>query len=100
MCIRDRLGALRAELDLAELEIMRGQPSLAAELSSAAMASSVRRELGHLAARGGAVVAAIDLLEFRLDAALPRLEELHGQPTLDAASAATVAASSVGCPCS
>ncbi|HEU0034766.1 MAG TPA: winged helix-turn-helix domain-containing protein [Kofleriaceae bacterium] len=87
----DELGALRAELDLAELEIVRGQPALAAELASAALASSVRRELGHLAARGSAVVAAIDLLELRLDAALPRLEELHGQPTLDAASAATVA---------
>ncbi len=87
----DELGALRAELDLAELEIVRGQPALAAELASAAMASSVRRELGHLSARGGAVVAAIDLLELRLEAALPRLEELHGKPALDAASAATVA---------
>jgi hypothetical protein len=89
----DELGALRAELDLAELEIMRGQPAIAAELASAALASSVRRELGHLAARGGAVVAAIDLIELRLDAALPRLEELHGQPSLDAASTAQVAVS-------
>jgi hypothetical protein len=87
----DELGALRAELDLAELEIMRGQPALAAELASAALASSVRRELGHLAARGGAVVGAIDLMELRLDAALPRLEELHGQPALDASTAASVA---------
>ena len=87
----DELGALRAELDLAELEIVRGQPALASELASAALASSVRRELGHLAARGSAVVAAIDLLELRLDAALPRLEELHGQPALDASSAANVA---------
>ncbi|HEY0480810.1 MAG TPA: winged helix-turn-helix domain-containing protein [Kofleriaceae bacterium] len=87
----DELGALRAELDLAELEIVRGQPAIAAELASAAMASSVRRELGHLAARGSAVVAAIDLIELRLEAALPRLEELHGQPALDAASAAHVA---------
>jgi hypothetical protein len=87
----DELGALRAELDLAELCILRGQPALASELASAAMASSVRRELGHLAARGGAVVAAIDLLELRLDAALPRLEELHGKPALDSASAANVA---------
>ena len=87
----DELGALRAELDLAELEIVRGQPALAAELASAALASSVRRELGHLAARGSAVVAAIDLLELRLEQALPRLEELHGQPALDATSAATVA---------
>jgi hypothetical protein len=87
----DELGALRAELDLADLEILRGQPALAAELASAALASSVRRELGHLAARGSAVVAAIDLLELRLDAALPRLEELHGQPALDAASGANVA---------
>ncbi|MDQ3341094.1 MAG: ATP-binding protein, partial [Myxococcota bacterium] len=87
----DELGALRAELDLAELEIVRGQPALASELASAALASSVRRELGHLAARGSAVVAAIDLLELRLDAALPRLEELHGQPQLDASSAANVA---------
>ncbi len=89
----DELGALRAELDLAELEIVRGQPALAAELASAALSSSVRRELGHLAARGQAVVAAIDLLELRLDPALPRLEELYGKPTLDAASAATVAVS-------
>ena len=87
----DELGALRAELDLAELEIVRGQPALAAELASAAGASSVRRELGHLAARGGAVVAAIDLLELRLDAALPRLEELHGSAALDAGSASQVA---------
>ena len=87
----DELGALRAELDLAELEIVRGQPALAAELASAAMASSVRRELAHLAARGAGVIAAIDLLELRLDAALPRLEELHGSPALDAASAAIVA---------
>jgi hypothetical protein len=87
----DELGALRAELDLAELEIMRGQPALAAELASAALASSVRRELGHLAARGGAVVAAIDLMELRLDAALPRLEQLHGDPALDAGSGSHVA---------
>jgi len=87
----DELGALRAELDLAELEILRGQPAIAAELASAALASSVRRELGHLAARGGAVVAAIDLIELRLEAALPRLEALHGLPALDAASAAQVA---------
>jgi hypothetical protein len=87
----DELGALRAELDLADLEILRGQPALAAELASAALASSVRRELGHLAARGGAVVSAIDLMELRLDAALPRLEELHGQQALDASTAAHVA---------
>jgi hypothetical protein len=86
----DELGALRAELDLAELEIVRGQPALATELASAAMASSVRRELGHLAARGQAVSAAIDLMELRIEAALPRLEELAGQPTLDAAASATV----------
>jgi hypothetical protein len=87
----DELGALRAELDLAELEILRGQPALAAELASAALASSVRRELAHLAARGSAVVAAIDLMELRLDPALPRLEQLHGSPALDAASGAQVA---------
>ncbi len=89
----DELGALRAELDLAELEIVRGQPAVAAELASAALASSVRRDLGHLAARGSMIVAAIDLLELRLEAALPRLEQLHkdGAAALDAASAATVA---------
>src|SRR6202000_1005235 len=72
----DELGALRAELDLAEVRSVRGQPALAAELASAAMASSVRRELGHLAARGGAVVAAIDLMELRTDVALPRRAEV------------------------
>jgi hypothetical protein len=87
----DELGAVRVELDLAELAIVRGQPALASELASAAGASSVRRALGHLAARASAVVAAIDLMELRLDAALPQLEELHGQPALDAASAANVA---------
>ena len=86
----DELGALRAELDLAELAILRGQPSLAAELASAAVASSVRRELGHLAARGAAVMCAIDLLELRLEATLPKLEALHGSPALDAASGAQV----------
>ncbi|HEY1817614.1 MAG TPA: winged helix-turn-helix domain-containing protein [Kofleriaceae bacterium] len=86
----DELGALRAELDLAELAILRGQPALASELASAALASSVRRELGNLAARGQAVVAAIDVMELRTEAALPRLEELAGQPALDAASAASV----------
>ena len=87
----DELGALRAELDLAELEILRGQPALATELASAALASSVRRELGHLAARGTAVVAAIDLMELRTEVALPHLEELHGSPALDASAAAHVA---------
>ncbi len=87
----DELGALRAELDYAELEIVRGQPALAAELASAALASSVRRELGHLAARGAVVIAAIDVLELRLEAAVPKLQELHGQLALDAASAATAA---------
>ncbi len=86
----DELGALRAELDLAELEILRGQPALAAELASAAMASSVRRELAHLAARAQAVVAAIDLMELRIVVALPRLEELAGQVVLDAATSANV----------
>ncbi len=86
----DELGALRAELDLAELEILRGQPSMASELATAALASSSRRDLRHLAARGSAVMAAIDVLELRLDAALPGLEELKGQATLDAASAASV----------
>jgi hypothetical protein len=86
----DELGALRAELDLAELEILRGQPALAAELASAAMASSVRRELAHLAARAQAVVAAIDLMELRTEVALPRLEELAGQAVLDAATSAHV----------
>ncbi len=85
----DELGALRAELDLAELEIVRGQPALASELASAALASSTRRELGHLAARGIVIMAAIDLLELRTEAALPRLEEIHDKPQLDAASAAT-----------
>jgi hypothetical protein len=87
----DELGALRAELDLAELEILRGQPALATELASAALASSVRRELGHLAARGTAVVAAIDLMELRTEVALPHLEALHGSPALDASAAAHVA---------
>ena len=87
----DELGALRAELDLAELEILRGQPSVAAELATAAQASSVRRDLGHLAARGAAVTAAIDLLEMRLEQALPRLEQLYAQPALDAAAGASVA---------
>ena len=87
----DELGALRAELELAELELVRGQPSLAAELASAATASSVRRDLAHLAARGTAVIAAIDLLENRIDVALQELTALHGQPTLDASAAANVA---------
>src|SRR5678815_4490575 len=65
----DELGALRAELDLADLEILRGQPALAAELATHAGGERRTRELAHLAARGGAIVSAIDLMELRLDAA-------------------------------
>ena len=86
----DELGALRAELDLAELEIRARPPALAAELAQAALGSSVAASSATSPRAAELCVAAIDLLELRLDAALPRLEELHGQPALDAPSAAPV----------
>jgi tetratricopeptide (TPR) repeat protein len=84
----DEIGALRAEVELAELLAARGEMALAAELASAAHATASRRRLDHLTARAGVVLAWIDLAEVRVDAARDALERLVGGGALDAASAA------------
>jgi hypothetical protein len=84
----DEIGALRAELELAELLAVRGEMALAAELASAAHATASRRRLDHLTARAAVVLAWIDLAEVRVEAARESLERLVGAGALDAASAA------------
>jgi hypothetical protein len=84
----DEIGALRAEVELAELLATRGEMALAAELASAAHATASRRRLDHLTARAAVVLAWIDLAEVRIDAARDALERLVGAGALDAASAA------------
>jgi hypothetical protein len=74
----DEIGALRAELELAELLALRGEMALAAELASAAHATASRRRLDHLTARAAVVLAWIDLAEVRIDAARESLERLLG----------------------
>lgn len=83
----DELGALRSELELAELEILRGRPAGAVELASAVATSAHRRKLNHLAARAELVMAATDLLEHRVEAAKNRLAEVSLN-ALDVASLA------------
>lgn len=83
----DELGALRSELELAELEILRGRPAGAVELASAVATSAHRRKLAHLAARAELVMAATDLLEHRVEAAKNRLAEVSLN-ALDVASLA------------
>ncbi|MEZ4360629.1 MAG: winged helix-turn-helix domain-containing protein [Kofleriaceae bacterium] len=83
----DELGALRSELELAELEIARGRPAGAVELASAVATSAQRRKLVHLAARAELVIAATDLFEHRIEAAKTRLADVHTH-ALDVASVA------------
>ncbi len=83
----DELGALRSELELAELEILRGRPAGAVELASAVATSAHRRKLSHLAARADLVMAATDLLEHHVEAAKNRLAEVATN-ALDVASLA------------
>ncbi len=83
----DELGALRSELELAELEILRGRPAGAAELAAAVATSAHRRKLLHLAARADLVMAAADLIEHRVEAAKVRLAEVSTN-SLDAPSLA------------
>ena len=88
----DEIGALRAEVELAELLAARGEMALAAELASAASASASRRRLDHVTARAQVVLASIDLAEVRVDAAREALERLlghgSGRSALDAATVA------------
>ena len=87
----DELGALLAEIDLAEHHARRGEVIAAGELASAAHGSASRRKLGALVARAELVLATIDLLEHRTDAAVVTLERLATTPALDASSRARAA---------
>jgi hypothetical protein len=77
----DELGALRAETDLAEVLLARGELVAAAEMASACGSSASRRKLHGLAARADLVAAAIDVAELRLDAARASLDRLLVPPT-------------------
>jgi len=72
----DELGALRAELATAELELRRGDIARASELASAARGPLVRLHLTALAERAELILAAADLAEVRLDRARATLERL------------------------
>jgi hypothetical protein len=85
----DELGALGAEIELAEVLVRRGDAVLAAEAAQAALGSAHRKKLGHLAARAELVLATIDLLEMRVDAARVAFERLSQTAALDAPRRAT-----------
>jgi len=87
----DELGALVAEIDLAEHHARRGEVIAAAELASAAHGSATRRKLGLLVARAELVLATIDLLEYRTTNAVVTLERLAESTALDAATRARAA---------
>ncbi len=87
----DELGALLAELSLAEVEMRRGDLSRAAELATAARSQSTRLGLAALADRASVVLAAVDLGEMRLDRAREALERLTASQALPASSAVRAA---------
>jgi len=87
----DEVGALIAEIELAEALLRRGEAVLASELAQAALGSASRKKLGHLAARAELVLAGIDLIELRVDAARTALERLAQTTALDAHSRALAA---------
>ncbi|MBP9203148.1 MAG: winged helix-turn-helix domain-containing protein [Kofleriaceae bacterium] len=84
----DELGALRAELELAEVLVLRGEVAAAAELAAVAHASLVRRRADHLAARAEVITASIDVVEVRLDSAREVLERVLASGALDARATA------------
>jgi ATP/maltotriose-dependent transcriptional regulator MalT len=65
----DELGALCAEISLAEVEIRRGDLARAAELATAGKAQATRLGFQALADRAAVVLAAVDLGEMRLERA-------------------------------
>ena len=83
----DELGALCAEIMLAEVEIRRGDLARAAELATAGKAQATRLGFQALADRAAVVLAAVDLGEMRLERAREALERLVDSPALPAVAA-------------
>lgn len=91
----DELGAVRIELELAEVALRRGDLTSAAELAVAARASASRLRLAGLAERAQVVAAGVELGEMRLDRAREALDRLGagaGLPAQAQARAAQLAA--------
>jgi hypothetical protein len=87
----DELGALCAEIALAEVEIRRGDLARAAELATAGKAQATRRGFQALADRAAVVLAAVDLGEMRLERAREALDRLIDSPALTAVAACRAA---------
>ncbi len=87
----DELGALVAEIALAEVEIRRGDLARAAELATAGRAQATRMGFAALADRASVVLAAVDLGEMRLERAREALDRLASSVTLTAVAACRVA---------
>ncbi len=83
----DELGALVAEIALAEVEIRRGDLARAAELATAGRAQANRLGFAALADRAAVVLAAVDLGEMRVDRARDALDRLAVSPALPALAA-------------
>ena len=83
----DELGALTAELTLAEIEMRRGDLARAAELATAARSQAARLGLAALADRAAVVLASVDLGELRLDRARDALDRLATSSALPATAA-------------
>ena len=80
----DEIGALQAEIDLAQMLQRRGELAAAAELATACYRSASRRGLGGLAARARLISAAIELAELRVTEARRQLDELREDGAVDA----------------
>jgi hypothetical protein len=87
----DELGALCAEIALAEVEIRRGDLARAAELATAGKAQATRLGFQALADRAAVVLAAVDLGEMRLERAREALDRLIDSPALTAVAACRAA---------
>ena len=87
----DELGALLAEVALAEVEIRRGDLARAAELATAGRSQATRLGFLALADRAAVVLAAVDLGEMRLERARDALDRLSASPALSASAACRVA---------
>ncbi len=87
----DELGALTAELTLADVALRRGDLTSAAELAAAARGSATRLHLTGLADRAALVMAAVELGEMRLERAREALERLGAATGLSAAAQTRVA---------
>jgi tetratricopeptide (TPR) repeat protein len=88
----DEIGAMRAEIDLAQVLERRGLVAAAAELAAACAASAARRGLKAFAAEARLVGASVDASELRLDEACEQLRGILSDSAAPAAVRARAAA--------